>query len=101
MTRDVPAASACGEAAGAAGACDWAGCTRLDTTHADGWWHCTDHLAEHHALTGGLARDEQIRLLNSRGLNDSQISAHLDVHPSTVGYHRRRLGLPKQYGVTV
>lgn len=31
--------------------CDWAGCTRHDTTWESGWWHCSEHLAEHRALT--------------------------------------------------
>lgn len=27
--------------------CDWAACNRTGYRHADGWWHCRNHHAEH------------------------------------------------------
>lgn len=74
--------------------CQWAGCTRTDTTLADGWHHCGAHLVEHYELMGSGTTSEMVLALHSQGLTDSEIARRLGRDDTTISYHRQRMGLP-------
>lgn len=84
--------------------CQWAGCTRTDARHVDGYWHCPPHLEEHYDLTYGRAKhlslDErlaQIRPLHAQGLDDAAVAERIGLSVGQTKRLRQIGGMASNY----
>lgn len=84
--------------------CDYASCDQLAVDAHDGWVFCHRHIGAHRRDFHGRGRKHSweaygtlrtwVARLHHTGLVDTEIAAALNVSPSTVRDHRRRLELP-------
>lgn len=84
--------------------CDYAGCDHPAADAHDGWVFCHRHIGAHRRDFHGHGRKHDwaayttirtwVSRLHHTGLTTTEIAAALNVHPTTVRDHIRRLGLP-------